>query len=121
MQSFIDNDIKAAGSRAELNRQLGQIGLNVKELKKIYEFEAKELIIEDELFGENGKEPVTDAEREEYYQQNYHRIKYVYLDPYQKYLTDEGMVDYDGQEANYFLVGTWAESGRTVILSLCKK
>ena len=39
----------------------------------------------------------------------------------QKYLTDEGMVDYDGQEANYFLVGTWAESGRTVILSLCKK
>ena len=38
----------------------------------------------------------------------------------QKYITNEGMVDYNGQEANYFLVGTWAESGRTVIFSSCK-
>ena len=86
--SFVDNDIQAAGSRAELNKQLGQIGLNVTELKKIYELEAKELIMAEYLFGEDGKEPVTDAEREEYYQKNYHRIKYVLLDPYKKQMTD---------------------------------
>ena len=88
VQSFVDNDVLAAGSRAELNKQLGLIGLNVRELKKIYEYEAKELIIEDYLFGETGKEPVTDAEREEYYQRNYVRIKYVLLDPYKKQVTD---------------------------------
>lgn len=86
--SFVDNDISAAGSRAELNKQLGQIGLNVTELKKIYEYEAKSLIMDEYLFGEDGKFPVTDKEREEYYQKNYHRIKYVLLDPYKKQLKD---------------------------------
>ncbi|MBQ3869308.1 MAG: peptidylprolyl isomerase [Clostridia bacterium] len=88
VQSFVDNDVKAAGSRSELNKQLGAVGLNVRELKKIYEYEAKSLIIEDYLYGENGKEPVTDSEREEYYQKNYNRVKYVLLDPYKKLVKD---------------------------------
>ena len=120
VQSFVDSDIKAAGSRADLNKQLGQFGLNIDELKKIYEFEAKELIVEDHLFGEKGKEPVTDAEREEYYQNTYHRIKYVLLDPYKKQVTDENGYPVMDTSTGYYKTVDLTEEEQAEVRSLAE-
>ena len=120
VNSFVDNDIKAAGSRAELNNQLGRFGLNIDELKKIYEFEAKELIVEDYLFGEKGREPVTDAEREEYYQNNYHRIKYVLLDPEKKQLLDENGYPIMDTSTGYYKTVDLTEEEKAAVRSLAE-
>ncbi len=89
VDSFIDDDIKEIGSRSALNTELAKYKLNVKALSKIYELEIKKSMVEDYLFGENGTHKVTEDEREEYYKENYVRVKHVLVNTVDKYVLDE--------------------------------
>lgn len=88
IQSYIDDDITAVGSRSELNRQLGELGLNINSLYTIYEIEAKCLLVENQLYGDSGTNAVTDTERENYYQDNFSRVKHILVDLNEKYVLD---------------------------------
>lgn len=89
VDQFITEDISAVGSRSELNRQLGLIGVNISVLKDVYTAEAKCMLVEEYLFGEKGKHALTDEYRESFYLENYNRVKHVLVDMQDKYLTDE--------------------------------
>lgn len=89
VDEFITEDISAVGSRSELNRQLGEIGINVTTLKKIYTLEAKCMLVEEYLFGEDGEHKVTDEFTERFYQENYHRVKHVLIDTRDKLVLDD--------------------------------
>lgn len=86
---FINQDMTAVGSRADLNAILGLYGMNINTLRRLFEFEAKAMIVEDVYFGEGGKYAVTDGERERYYQDNYTRIKHILIKNDAKYVLDE--------------------------------
>lgn len=86
---FVEDDIKAIGSRPELNAALATLGMNIKTLRRVFEYEAKALIVADRLFGEGGEYAVTDAEKEAYYTENYHRVKHIMINNSFKYVTDD--------------------------------
>lgn len=89
VDSFIDGDIDEIGSRSALNTELAKYKLNVKALSEIYELEIKKSMVEDYLFGENGTHKVTQDEREEYYKENYVRVKHVLVNTVDKYVLDD--------------------------------
>lgn len=89
VEEFVNQDMSAVGSRSELNSILGQYGLNINTLRRVFELEAKALIVDDKLFGEGGEYAVTDAEREAYYQENYSRVKHILIKNDVKYVLDD--------------------------------
>ena len=89
VEEFLSDDISAAGSRAELNGILAGVGCNINTLRRILEFEARAMIVADRLFGDGGTYAVTDAERETYYQDNYHRVKHIIINNSYKYVLDD--------------------------------
>lgn len=89
IDELINNDIKAASSLSALNGILGNYGMNKDTLRKAIEFEVKTSIVTNKLFGEGGDHAVTDGEREQYYQQNYRRIKQIGVFNTEKYVFDE--------------------------------
>lgn len=89
VNEFVDQYISAVGSRAELNSILGQYDMNINTLRRVFELEAKALIVDDKLFGDNGEYAVTDAEREAYYQANFSRVKHILIKNDVKYVLDD--------------------------------
>ena len=88
VDDFINQDVTAVGSRADLNAILALYGMNINNLRRLFEYEAKAMIVEDKLFGEGAEYAVTDAEREQYYQENYSRIKHILIKNDVKYVLD---------------------------------
>lgn len=89
VDQFIDEAVKAAGSRPELNSILSAYGMNVNGLRRVYEYEAKALIVSDRYFGEGGEYEPTDDEKERYYLENYHRVKHILINDTFKYVLDD--------------------------------
>ncbi len=89
IDQFIDEDIKSAGSRSALNKHLSEYKLNIKQLREIYEFEIKRTMVEDYLYGELGTDKVTDEDRDNYYRENYVRVKHVLVNTKDKYVLDD--------------------------------
>lgn len=86
------------GSRAELNSALSEFGINADILKEIYIAEEKLYAVYDYLYGDNGIEKVTDAQIDQYYEDNYSRIRYIVVYTNQKVVTDEnGEAQYDSE------------------------
>lgn len=75
----INELIDAYGTKADLNAYLGQYGLNVSTLEKIYYAEAKMNAVNEALFSEGATLAVTDDDREEYYKNNYHCANWIYI------------------------------------------
>ena len=89
IDELIQKDTDAAGSRQELNAILGGYGMNINTLRRAFEYEAKASAVSDRLFGEGGEYAVTDGEREQYYQNNYHRAKHILIKNDVKYVLDD--------------------------------
>ncbi len=91
VEEKINEDIAGIGSRSALNKELGAYGLNINSLKELYNIEFRRAYVIEYLYGDNGKEKVTDEERDAYYEENYHREKHVLIDLNEKYvLNDKG-------------------------------
>lgn len=79
---------RGEGDKDLLNSQLSQFGVNYDILREIYVIEAKMNHLKDYLYGENGAEPISDNVRNEYYRDNYIRIKQIFFYTANKPVTD---------------------------------
>ena len=90
---------RAGGDKETLNSELAQYGVNYDILREVYIIEAKMSYLRDYLYGENGAEPISDNIKNEYYNNNYARIKQIFFYTANKPVTDD--------EGNY----VYSESG----------
>ena len=97
-EAYIDDMVQeyAGGDRKALNAELANYGVNVNMLADIYINQDKSSFLFDYLFGENGIRPVTDAEKQTYYEENYSRIYHLYInDAYYYPVTEDGYTPTD--------------------------
>lgn len=90
----------ADGNRNLLNQTLGEYGINMKLLEKIYIDDAKTTKVYDYLYGENGQTPIDDTQMEAYYQENYVHLQMIFINNKYQYKTDSGgkyVMDEKGQ------------------------
>ncbi len=87
----------AEGSRQEFNTVLAAYGVNYEILREMYIIEEKIAQLQEHLFGKNGSEQITPADKEAYYKANYVRMRQVCIfinscpevDEDGKYVTDK--------------------------------
>ena len=80
---------RAGGDKTVLNSELAQYGVNYDILREIYVIEAKMNYLRDHLYGKNGIEPISDNIKNEYYNDNYVRIKQIFFYTANKPVTDD--------------------------------
>lgn len=85
----IADDIAAIGARSRLNEALSAYKMNVSDLKDMYEIEIKRGMLEEYLYGSEGKTPLTDEDKEAYYNETYCRVKHVLINTVDKYVLDD--------------------------------
>lgn len=94
----IQEKIDYYGGRSQLNSALSAYGINVDILKECYIAEEKLYAVYDYLYGSSGIEAVTDAQIDQYYEDNYSRIRYLVIYTSEKLLYDEnGDYQYDSE------------------------
>ena len=87
---------RGEGDKTTLNAILSQYGVNYDILREVYVIEAKMNHLKEYLYGANGAEPISDNIRDEYYNNNYVRIKQIFFYTANKPVTDdEGNYVYD--------------------------
>lgn len=90
---FVDE--YADGSRNKFNAALGAYGVNINILKKIYLRDEKVSALYDALYGTNGIIGITDEDRQNYLDENYVRVRHIYVNNKYMYATDEdGVQEY---------------------------
>lgn len=97
INSYIDDfvDEYADGSRNKFNAALGAYGVNINMLKKIYLRDEKVSALYDALYGTNGIIGITDDDRQNYLDENYVRVRHIYVNNKYMYATDEdGVQEY---------------------------
>ncbi len=80
---------RADGDKAALNSELAQYGVNYDILREVYIIEAKMSYLRDYLYGAGGTEPISDNVKNEYYNNNYARIKQIFFYTANKPVTDD--------------------------------
>ena len=80
---------RAEGSKNMMNTLLGEYGINLKILKRIYLAEEKASKVYNCLFGEGGEMEVDDEEYDTFYKENYVRFQLIYINNAYKYTTDD--------------------------------
>lgn len=103
ISDYISDLIKerAEGSKNMMNSMLGQYGVNLKILEKIYRDEAKSAHVYDYLYGENGKEKLDDDALEAFYKENYVHFNMIYVNDAYRYVTDEDGKMVTGDDGYY--------------------
>lgn len=97
INSYIDDfvDEYADGSRNKFNAALGAYGVNINMLKRIYIRDEKVSALYDALYGTNGIIGITDEDRQNYLDENYVRVRHIYVNNKYVYATDEdGVQEY---------------------------
>lgn len=90
---FVDE--YADGSRNKFNAALGAYGVNINMLKKIYLRDEKVSALYDALYGTNGIIGITDEDRQNYLDENYVRVRHIYVNNKYMYAMDEdGVQEY---------------------------
>ena len=99
----IDEQIEYFGSRSAFNSHLhDKYGIDVNVLEDVYVWEAKYNTVYKHLFDvENGIMTSTDAEIDEYYKDNYARVKYVMFFKAVKYVYDDNGKKLTDANGNY--------------------
>ena len=88
----IADDIAALGARSTLNEALSAYKMNISDLEDMYRIEIKRSMLEEYLYGSGGKTPLTDEDKEAYYNETYARVKHILINTVDKYVLDD-----DGQ------------------------
>jgi len=79
----------SGGSKNQFNAALAQYGINASMLKEIYLRDEKAVAVFDAMYGSSGTTPVTDADRSAYLNENYVRVRHIYVNNKYVYATDE--------------------------------
>ncbi len=88
---YIDDYITeyANGSKNLFNSALAQYGINSKMLKEIYLRDEHATAVFSAMYSSSGTNPVTNADRTAYLEENYVRIRHIYVNNKYVYTTDE--------------------------------
>ncbi len=111
----------AGGNKNQFNAVLSEYGINAAMLKNIYLRDEKTASVFDALYGSSGETPVTDGERTAYLQENYVRVRHIYVNNKYVYATDEdGYVLYtaDGLKQTKPMEGEELEAKNTLIAAI---
>lgn len=76
------------GSKNQFNAVLSEYGINVSMLKDIYLRDEKTAAVFSAMYGNNGTSPITDSDRAEYLEENYVRVRHIYVNNKYVYSTD---------------------------------
>lgn len=83
------------GSRNKFNATLGTYGVNLKMLKKIYLRDEKVSALYSALYGDDGIIGISDSDRQAYLEENYVRVRHIYVNNKYAYSYDEdGVPEY---------------------------
>lgn len=119
IQSFIDD--YAGGDKKALNSKLAEYGININMLREIYLNEEKGTALYDYLYGDEGTIGVTEEDMDTYYQENYVRLRHIYVNNKFYYeTTEEGYASYDadGNMITHPYEGEALEEKNAVIASI---
>ncbi len=91
INDFIDSLVEdcAGGSKNVLNATLGEYGINMKMLKTICLRDEKTSALYAYLYGEGGEFAIDDVDRTKYLNDNYVRVRHIYVNNKYAYDTDE--------------------------------
>lgn len=92
IDDYIDDYITeyAGGNKNQFNAALSTYGINAKMLREIYVRDEKTAAVFDALYNSStGMTPVTDADRAAYLNENYVRVRHIYVNNKYVYSTDE--------------------------------
>ena len=79
----------SGGSRTAFNQALSQYGVNVNMLREIYLRDEKASAVFSHLFGEGGEMALDDGDRAAYLNENYVRVRHIYVNDKYTYAYDE--------------------------------
>ena len=86
---YVNELIKKAGGVDALNNSLSAYGVNSKLLKEIYKNDRKIKLVQDKLFEEGGELAITDSDRDNFFNENYIRVKHIYINNVKDLARDE--------------------------------
>ena len=111
----------AGGSKTQFNQALSQYGINVNMLRDIYLRDELGSALYTYLYGENGTIGFTDADRSAYLEENYVRVRHIYVNNSYTYAVDEDgvvMTNTDGTYKTVALEGEALEAKNAVIAQI---
>ena len=86
----IEQMIEYYGGRSSLGNALkNSCNITIDTLEEVYIVEKKVQMLSEYLYGERGITPVTEAQLDSFYKENFSRIKYLYFDKVNKYVYNE--------------------------------
>ncbi len=97
----INSLIEKAGSKSALNSALSEFGANTDVLREVRTNNLKVSKVQDYLYGENGVETASPAEVDIYYNENYCRVKFIFISKTLEYERDENGEYIKSEEGNY--------------------
>ena len=101
----------AGGNKNTLNAALAQYGINMKMLKEVCLMQEINSIMFEYIYGKNGINTVTDTEKQQYYEENYCRVRQIYVNNSYTYETDEEGY-YKTDENGNFIIHSIAEEDK---------
>ncbi len=98
INAYLDDFIYeySGGSKSKFNSALSEYGINLRILKQIYLRDEKTALLFDALYGSGGIIGITDENRQDYLDENYVRVRHIYVNNAYTYALDEdGMQEYN--------------------------
>jgi len=105
IDDYIDSFVEdyAGGSKARLNQALSAYGINAAMLKELYMRDELGLVLFEYLYGTNGKIGVSYEDCLSYLNENYVRVRHVYVNDKYVYATDENGVIKTNSDGSYMV------------------
>lgn len=94
----------AGGNKNTLNAALAQYGVNMKMLREICIMQEINKLMFAYTYGENGVNTVTEADRQQYYEENYCRVRQIYVNNSYAYELDEEGYHKTDENGNYIII-----------------
>ncbi len=97
VKTIVNNLLLGVGGEEALEQDslMVQLGMKLEDLEKIFLMNAKAEALQDYLYGEEGIDVVTSAERDAYYQNNYYRYLHLYIMDVDFVRDDDGDIVYE--------------------------
>lgn len=119
LDSFLED--YAGGSKNALNQALANYGINMKMLREIYLRDERSTAVYNYLYGSNGTIGLNDADRTAYLEENYARIRHIYVNNKTTYATDENgqpIIGSDGYQQQIPLTGADLDAKNALVTAI---
>jgi len=103
IDDYIDDFIYeyAGGSKNQFNQALSRFGINADMLREIYLRDERGTALYSYLYGDNGTIGITDSDRKAYLDENYVRVRHIYVNNSYTYAVDEDGIVMTNEDGTY--------------------